>query len=112
MARGVALAIVAIVEGKLAETLRSKSSAVPLVGCSKLCEWLQATASFALTTRRLTSGAGRSQLSYQVESFDYGERLVSAVDVELSIAAETRKAALLICSAGAQADRGDDAMQR
>jgi hypothetical protein len=30
------------------------------------------------------------------------------VDVELSIATETREAALLICSAGAQADRGDE----
>jgi hypothetical protein len=41
---------------------------IRLVGCSKLCVWLQATATFALTTQSLTpQGAGRWQLSYQVE---------------------------------------------
>jgi hypothetical protein len=77
----------------------SKIIFAPLVGCSKALR--MAPGDSFLRTHGATlepQGVGRWQLSYQVESFDYGERLSSSVDVALPIAGATRDNALLLCA--------------
>ena len=72
---GVALAIVEIAEGKLAEIDgQAKIVFAPLVGCNKFCGWLGPQV------------AGRLATLLPGQSFDYGERLPPGADVALPIA--------------------------
>jgi hypothetical protein len=79
---------------------------------TKVCGWLLATVSWTLVTRHLSlkaSVAGNSH--YQVESFDYGERLPSSVDVALSIAAATGDDVLLLYAVILRGDKAPEPKQ-